>query len=103
MTLSIEEFDVARLVREVAGIVQPLTAKNSNRLELSCPGDLGSMRADQTKLRQIVFNLLSNASKFTEHGLIRLEVERTSSRPVIDSELGRETPAVQDLTSSFSA
>src|SRR6185503_14376411 len=61
MTLFLEEFDVARLVSEVAATVQPLVAQNGNILEVSCPGDLGRMRADQTKVRQTLFNLLSNA------------------------------------------
>jgi signal transduction histidine kinase len=77
MTLFIEEFDVAHLVREVEATVQPLVAKNANRLEVNCPADIGTMRADQTKVRQTLFNLLSNASKFTEKGTIRLEVRRS--------------------------
>jgi signal transduction histidine kinase len=77
MTLFIEEFDVASLVREVEATVQPLVAKNANRLEVDCPTDLGTIRADQTKVRQTLFNLLSNACKFTEKGTIRLEVRRS--------------------------
>src|SRR5262249_13030518 len=76
MTLFLEDFDVAQLVNEVAATVQPLVAKNANRLEIICPADLGRMRADQTKVRQTVFNLLSNASKSTEKGMIRLNVLR---------------------------
>ncbi len=79
MTLFLETFDVPKLVAEVAATVQPLVAKNGNRLELSCPAGLGSMRADVTKVRQTLFNLLSNASKFTERGVIRLSVERVIS------------------------
>ena len=56
-------------------------AKNGNRLEIDCPADLGTMRADQTKVRQILFNLLSNATKFTEKGIIRLEVRQPSRLP----------------------
>ena len=78
MTLFIEEFDVAELVHDVASTVQPLVAKNSNRLEVDCPSDIGTMRADQTKVRQTLFNLLSNASKFTEKGTIRLEASRVA-------------------------
>ncbi|MGH8245806.1 MAG: sensor histidine kinase, partial [Gammaproteobacteria bacterium] len=74
MTLFLEEFDVARLVNEVAATVQPLVARNGNTLEVNCPADLGMMRADQTKVRQTLFNLLSNASKFTEKGAITLRV-----------------------------
>jgi signal transduction histidine kinase len=76
MTLFLEEFDVAKLVDEVAATVQPLVARKSNHLEVDCPADLGMMRADQTKVRQTLFNLLSNASKFTERGTIRLSVKR---------------------------
>jgi signal transduction histidine kinase len=77
MTLFVEDFDVAKLVREVEATVQPLVAKNANRLEVDCSADLGTMRADQTKVRQTLFNLLSNASKFTEKGTIRLEARRS--------------------------
>jgi hypothetical protein len=74
MTLYLEEFDVAQMVREVATTVQPLVAKNGNRLDVTCPADIGRMRADLTKVRQTLFNLLSNACKFTEKGVVRLEV-----------------------------
>jgi signal transduction histidine kinase len=79
MTLFLEEFDVAELVNEVAATVQPLVARKSNILEVNCPADIGVMKADQTKVRQTLFNLLSNASKFTERGVIRLEVEKVIS------------------------
>ena len=76
MTLLIEEFDVPKLIDEVAATIEPLLSKNRNRLEVDCPSRLGSMRADQIKLRQTLLNLLSNASKFTENGLIRLTAAR---------------------------
>lgn len=74
MTLYLEEFDLAKMIQEVATTVQPLVTKNGNHLEVDCPTDLGPMRADLTKVRQTLFNLLSNASKFTESGVVRLEV-----------------------------
>ena len=74
MTLFIEDFDLGRLVGEVAATVQPLLAKNGNSLGLDCPPGVGLMRSDQTKLRQVLFNLLSNASKFTHKGTVRLAV-----------------------------
>jgi signal transduction histidine kinase/DNA-binding response OmpR family regulator len=80
MTLYLEEFDVAQMVREVATTVQPLVAKNGNRLEVTCPADIGRMRADLTKVRQTLFNLLSNACKFTEKGTITLRIDR-GARP----------------------
>src|SRR6058998_2098976 len=76
MALFLEEFDVAHLVSEVSATVQPLVAKNGNKLEVNCSPDIGLMRADVTKVRQTLFNLLSNASKFTENGTITLRAER---------------------------
>jgi len=76
MELYIETFDVARLVDEVVNTVLPLVEKNANILGICCGNNLGLMRADQTKVRQALFNLLSNAAKFTEEGTIKLEVER---------------------------
>jgi signal transduction histidine kinase/ligand-binding sensor domain-containing protein len=79
MTLFVEEFDVGQLVREVAATAQPLVSKKGNVLEVDCPPNIGTLRTDQTKLRQVLFNLLSNAAKFTENGKIRVEVRRQSS------------------------
>jgi signal transduction histidine kinase/DNA-binding response OmpR family regulator/ligand-binding sensor domain-containing protein/protocatechuate 3,4-dioxygenase beta subunit len=80
MTLYLEDFDVAKLVNEVAATVQPLIQKNGNRLEVDCPADAGKMHADVTKVRQTLFNLLSNASKFTEKGTITLRVAKAKGQ-----------------------
>ncbi|HSM36710.1 MAG TPA: response regulator [Longimicrobiales bacterium] len=76
MELFPETFDVDWLVKEVGHTVQPLVSKNGNRLEIVAE-NLGQVHADQTKLRQILFNLLSNSSKFTDDGTIRLIGERS--------------------------
>lgn len=94
MTLYLETFDVPKLVNEVASTVQPLVAKNHNRLEVICPDDLGAMRADQTKLRQVLFNILSNAAKFTENGLIRLEVLKSAANSSAASMSAASQPSV---------
>jgi signal transduction histidine kinase/DNA-binding response OmpR family regulator len=79
MTLFVEPFDVATVIGEVASTVQPLVEKHGNVLEVACAADTGTMRADLTKVRQTLFNLLSNASKFTERGTIRLAVAREAA------------------------
>ena len=79
MDLYLETFDVGQLVRDVEAIVQPLVEKNHNTLMVSCPDDIGTMHADQTKLRQALFNLLSNAAKFTKHGSLCLVATCESS------------------------
>ena len=76
MDLFLETFEVGQLVRDVEAIVQPLVEKNGNTLVVECPDDVGTMHADLTKVRQALFNLLSNAAKFTDHGTISLTVQR---------------------------
>jgi len=78
MEVHLEDFDVAELVRGVEGTILPLVRKNANQIDLSGLDDLGRMHSDVTKLRQMLFNLLSNACKFTHEGRVRLESERSS-------------------------
>ena len=74
MDLYFESFEVRQMIDEVASTILPLAAKNGNRLEVRCPDNIGTMLSDLTKVRQTLFNLLSNACKFTEQGVITLEV-----------------------------
>jgi signal transduction histidine kinase/ActR/RegA family two-component response regulator len=76
MSLHLETFAVEPLVEEMITTLQPAAERNGNRLVLRKDGDVGTMYADVTKVRQILFNLLSNACKFTEKGTVTLEVER---------------------------
>jgi PAS domain S-box-containing protein len=76
MDLYLENFDLATMINDVVTTIQPLIQKNKNTLVIEGSESLGSMYADLTKVRQIIFNLLSNASKFTERGKITLTVER---------------------------
>ena len=80
MEVEVEAFEVAPLVEEVCGTVQSLMAKKDNRFAAELGPDLGAMRSDPVKLRQCLFNLLSNAAKFTEGGEVTLAVEREGGR-----------------------
>lgn len=104
MTLFVEEFDIARLVGEVSATVQPLVARNGNKLEVDCAADIGSMRADVTKVRQTLFNLLSNASKFTEKGRIQLGVRRIpgAGKAALSAETGHEARDVEHISLTVS-
>ena len=105
MTVYLEQVDIGQTARDVASTIGPLVAKNRNTFELQCPEDAGSMRTDLTKLRQTLFNLLSNACKFTEDGKITLAV---SPRPdgmvafaVTDTGIGMEPHQIEKLFSEF--
>ncbi len=76
MDLFLESFGISRVIEDVVSTVRPLVEKNGNTLEVHCAADLGTMHADLTKVRQSLFNLLSNACKFTENGTITLEASR---------------------------
>ncbi|MET0257680.1 MAG: response regulator [Methylobacterium sp.] len=78
MDVYAETFDLGTVMEEVASTVGSLVAKKDNRLVVEHAGDLGSVHTDQVKLRQCLINLLSNASKFTEGGTIRLTAKRVT-------------------------
>jgi signal transduction histidine kinase len=106
MDLYLETFEIEGLARDVQAIIQPLMNKNANRLVVECPGDLGEMRADLTKVRQTLFNLLSNAAKFTDHGTITLTVQRESEDwlrfAVADTGIGMTEEQLSRLFEAFS-
>jgi len=76
MRLYLETFDVAQLVGDAVVAAGPIVQKNGNRFDVRCPPDIGSIREDATKVRQVLLNLLSNAAKFTENGVVTLDVRR---------------------------
>src|ERR1035437_4174763 len=76
MDVFIEAVDIQALINEVLSIVKPLTDKDENVIEVICPVDIGSFRSDQTKVKQCLLNLLSNANKFTSKGTLTLTVAR---------------------------
>ncbi|MGI3899883.1 MAG: response regulator, partial [Janthinobacterium lividum] len=79
MDVFAEDIEVAAFVRDAAGTVEALVQRKSNELVIDVADDLGTMHSDAVKLRQCLFNLLSNAAKFTEGGTITLGVRREAS------------------------
>ncbi len=76
MTLYLETANIESVIEYTASTIRPLAAQNENELVLDCDPGIGSMRMDVTKVRQVLFNLLSNACKFTEKGTITLTAKR---------------------------
>jgi len=75
MNIYLETFEIPGMVDEVVSTIDTLVKKNGNRLQVEVDETIGEMRADVTKVRQALFNLLSNASKFTHEGVIDLVVQ----------------------------
>ncbi|MEN8232177.1 MAG: ATP-binding protein [Thermodesulfobacteriota bacterium] len=78
--LSPEIFNIENMVHEVVSTVEPMARKNNNTLQIHCNEALGQMYADKTRVRQILFNLLSNACKFTEQGSVTLDTVRETGK-----------------------
>jgi signal transduction histidine kinase len=76
MTIHAETFEVPTLLQDVMSTIQPLIEKNGNTLTLETGPELGDMHSDVTRVRQVLLNLLSNASKFTSKGTVTLGVRR---------------------------
>jgi PAS domain S-box-containing protein len=108
MELFLEPIEVRQIVDDVASTVLPLMEKNANTLEVVCPDSVGSSITDVTKLRQMLLNLLSNASKFTKEGRITLTAAREQrdgkewlTFAVRDSGIGMTEEQVSRLFQAF--
>jgi two-component system, NtrC family, sensor kinase len=76
MELQLDDFALAPLIDNVVKTIEPLAAKNENRLAVSCDAAIGTLHADQMRLRQALLNLMSNANKFTERGTITIDARQ---------------------------
>jgi signal transduction histidine kinase/DNA-binding response OmpR family regulator/HAMP domain-containing protein len=107
MDVYIESVSLPGLIGDIRLMVEPLAAKNANKLEVTIAPDIGALRTDATKLKQSLLNLLSNASKFTKEGAIRLVVRRDPSRAGVvrfevgDSGIGMTPEQMQRLFQAF--
>jgi signal transduction histidine kinase/DNA-binding response OmpR family regulator len=105
MDVFIEDVDIPALVNEVLSIVKPLADKNENSIGVICP-EIGSFRSDQTKVKQCLLNLLSNANKFTNKGTLTLTVAREDNSRlcfrVSDTGIGMTKEQLGQLFEAFS-
>jgi signal transduction histidine kinase len=101
MELYLEEFELHEVVEEAVLAVLPLLERGHNTFVRNYPADLGVVRLDKMKVRQVLLNLLSNAAKFTNHGRIELEVLREPGETPEDG--GRVVLRVTDTGIGMSA
>jgi signal transduction histidine kinase/DNA-binding response OmpR family regulator len=104
MELYLETFELRPVIDDVATTVRPLVEQHGNQFELQAAASLGAMRADVTRVRQVLLNLLSNASKFTDQGRITLAVERVGAEIVFrvrDTGIGMTPDQLGKLFQAF--
>ncbi len=108
MELYLETFGIKNLINEIVSTIHPLIEKNNNTLEFNLADDLDVMHADLTKMRQSLFNLLSNASKFTKNGTITLDIssylaqgEKMLAFKVTDTGIGMNSEQISKLFQAF--
>jgi signal transduction histidine kinase/FixJ family two-component response regulator len=109
MELHLDSFALAPLIEDVAKTIEPMAAKNSNRVSVNCDAAIGTMHADQMRLRQALLNLLSNANKFTERGTITIDARQGQENgrewiklAVTDSGIGMTPEQMGKLFKEFS-
>src|SRR5207245_4051967 len=78
MEVHLETFELPALVRDLSDVMRPLVERKNNRLVIECAEDIGAMQADRIKVRQCLLNLLSNANKFTDQGVITFSASRAA-------------------------
>jgi signal transduction histidine kinase/DNA-binding response OmpR family regulator len=108
MEVYCEEFSIKELADEVANTIRPVIENNHNQLEINIADDVNEMNSDLIKVKQILFNLISNASKFTENGKISLSVSKSNmpgkngyNFSVKDTGIGMTEQQVSKLFSPF--
>jgi len=105
MELLLEVFDVSPMIQETASMIEPIVMMNNNRFSYQLCDEHITMCSDSTRIKQILFNLLSNASKFTQNGDIQLTVELPGKGMinfnVFDTGIGFEQSQIEKLFSEF--
>ena len=108
VNFSIESFQISKVLEDVTSTLRPLAQKNGNTLSLDVPNDLGLMKSDVNRVRQVLLNLLGNACKFTHDGSICLKAnleEKNNATSVVfsisDTGIGMDPQQVEKLFQEF--
>ncbi len=106
MEFEIREFQIPDLINEVVASVKPLVHKNNNQLEIHYDDSVISMCTDETKVSQVLINLIANAAKFTENGDITFTVKKHQQHNLIiftieDTGIGINPHQINSLFEEF--
>tara|TARA_B100002052_G_scaffold292914_1_gene315228 strand:+ start:3813 stop:6032 length:2220 start_codon:yes stop_codon:yes gene_type:complete len=105
MELHIEKFKFSDILKQIEATAKPLVEKNKNEFIILNKTKSLTLQNDQTKLRQILFNMLSNAAKFTKNGKITLSVETVKTNDIkfdiIDTGIGMSKEQLENVFEEF--
>jgi signal transduction histidine kinase len=104
MEMDVSEFDFEELINSVVHTSEALVASRGNKLILQSPRPVGTVHQDRTRIQQVLLNLVSNASKFTENGEVRLRVMLDTSEIVMhvaDTGIGMSPEQLSRLFQEF--
>jgi adenylate cyclase len=109
MELNLETFALPPLIDDVVKTIEPLVAKNGNQVVVHCDTEIGTLHADQMRLRQALLNLMSNANKFTEKGTVTIAAQQEQENgrdwitlSVADTGIGMTAEQMGKLFQEFS-
>jgi len=109
MDLHLETFPLAPVIEDVAKTIEPMATKNGNQVAIHCDVAIGTLHADQMRLRQALLNLLSNANKFTDHGTVTIDTRQREEEgrdwvtiAVADTGIGMTVEQMGKLFQEFS-
>jgi signal transduction histidine kinase len=109
MELHLESFALGPLIDGAIKTIEPLAAKNGNQVGVHCDAAIGTMHADQMRLRQALLNLMSNANKFTDRGTITIDARQGQDNErdwitiaVVDTGIGMTPEQMGKLFQEFS-
>ena len=104
MELHVEEFEFENHIKQIEATAKPLVEKNGNNFVIEKSDDIGKLANDQTKLRQILFNMISNAAKFTKKGTVTLGITKYDEKvrfAVTDTGIGMNAEQLGKVFEEF--
>jgi signal transduction histidine kinase len=109
MELHLQSFALGPLIDDLVKTIEPLAAKNENRIVVKCDGSIMEMHSDPTRVRQALLNLMSNANKFTNKGTIAIHARQQTENGddwitigVADTGIGMTPEQIARLFQEFS-
>ena len=104
MEVFIEDINIYHFLDEIKESIENLISKNKNTFVFDLPKEINVIKSDSTKLRQILYNIIGNAAKFTSHGQVLVKITTQPDSLIMtisDTGIGMTEDQLDDLSSRF--